>query len=142
MKSFFLTQTQIKTLAELANLYPVIISDQEILYDLFHGSLKYSTWQNEQENELWIMSESNLPKLKSNKWHYRIYLNDRMLIERIMMPGLPLDRKIWQEQLSFSSVPAAGFNFRLETGLNIQFDKVDFNGNLTYPSAKIFSVDC
>jgi hypothetical protein len=64
-----------------------------------------------------------------------------MLIERVMMPDISLDQKVWQEQLSFSKIPADGFNFRLETSLNIQFDKVDLNGIITQPMDKSFSVD-
>ena len=140
-KAYNNRESRMIMLAESYNLYPMIISEREILNNISQGYPKYLSWNNEQENNLWIMSQTNLPKLKPNDWHYRIYLNDRMLIERVMMPGIPLDRKVWQEQVSFSKIPADGFNFRLETSLNIQFDKVDLNGIITQPMDKSFSVN-
>lgn len=120
------------------NLYPIIIGDQ---IDRAGWTGNIDDWRAEKQDDLWIATNNRLPKLDSKDWHYQIYLNDRMMIQRIMMPGLPLDRKVWQEQLSFSKVPAEGFNFRLETNLNIQFNKVDLNGIVTQPMDKSFSVN-
>lgn len=135
-------ETRLDSFARENNLRSIYLIDKNIPIVQLWWINKFGSFTNHRNFEagdyrVFIRDKNSQP----NDWHYRIYLNDRMLIERVMMPGIPLDRKVWQEQLSFSKIPADGFNFRLETSLNIQFDKVDLNGIITQPMDKSFSVN-
>lgn len=65
-------------------------------------------------------------EVSKRNWSYRLYINDRVLIERPFELQLSFIRW-YQEIVILSSIPKQGYNFRLETPLNLRIMAVKVN---------------
>lgn len=79
------------------------------------------------------------PSYLSPKPRYRLYLNDRMMIERVYEIDLDHSDQCYNENMIFNRVPAEGFNFRLESELNITLLAVDILEQRTVIGQDTFS---
>jgi hypothetical protein len=70
---------------------------------------------------------------------YRLYLNDRLLTERIYETSLEHDRRCYAESIWIKNEPEKGFNFTLATDLNITIAAVDIDGVRHRVNAKTFT---
>jgi hypothetical protein len=82
-----------------------------------------------------------IPVIDYNKLpdRYRLYLNDRVLTERIYETKLEHDRRCYAESIWIKNEPAQGFNFTLATDLNLTIAAVDIDGVRHPVNAKTFT---
>lgn len=73
--------------------------------------------------------------LVNKRDRYRLYLNDRLLTERMWLPDIDLRRKIWQESVVLDRLPENS-EIRIETSARLQIEKIQLNDNTSFPNAK------
>ena len=79
--------------------------------------------------------------LRKSEQTYRLYLNDRLLVERVWDFNVDSDKFCYCEEVNLSKIPTQGLNFTLKTPLNLQFSSVLVNGVYTPAAGKSFSLE-
>lgn len=88
------------------------------------------------EYQLFIPKTESIPQ---DIPKYRLYLNDRLLTERIYETSLEHDRRCYAESIWIKNKPSDGFNFTLATDLNLTIAAVDIDGVRHRVNAKTFT---
>ena len=83
-------------------------------------------------------NHSNLLKKSQT---YRIYLNERLLVERVWDTEVDCNRFCYEETISLNNIPKDGYNFKLVTSLNLGFVTALVNGVRHPITGKSFSLE-
>jgi hypothetical protein len=105
--------------------------------------LNYVHWFKEQDiytqDGYHIYRSKNQPR-RDNSDHYRLFVDEALLIERVMIPEVDFSRKIWQECVVLRDLQPSS-TLRLETDLSLMMERVSLNGKVIYPSSKTARLD-
>ena len=126
-----------RILVENPRAYCILIFKNKTHVDLRQEFyLDYYDRRDVDEYQLFVPKPESIPQ---DIPKYRLYLNDRLLTERIYETSLEHDRRCYAESIWIKNEPEKGFNFTLATDLNITIAAVDIDGVRHRVNAKTFT---
>ena len=106
------------------------------LRDIDHTSSKFKPGQ--YFTNFSCVKESNyfiytdIQRIEQNQDHYRLYLDDKLLVERVMMSDVNLLKKTWQEHVILKNVGPDSV-LTLQSPLNLCIEKLQINAKVSFP---------
>jgi hypothetical protein len=92
------------------------------------------------EQEDYHIYRSKEQSRRDNSDHYRLFVDETLLIERVMIPEVDFSRKIWQECVILERLQPNSV-LRLETDLALMIERLSVTGCISYPMAKSTRLD-
>lgn len=122
------------------NAYPLVMMKHQEYFKIALQSRRFIDYIPQTIGDFNIFSYNHKQLTKKDQT-YRLYLNDRLFIERVWDFNVDSERFCYEEIVSLNKLPRDGLNFKLVTNLNLDFLKVNVNGEDHPATGKSFSLE-
>lgn len=121
--------------------YPVVILKNIEFFQAVQSLGKFKGYISKEISPEYQAFSYNHKELDKKDRKYRLYLNERLLVERVWDTEVDCNRFCYEETISLNNIPKDGYNFKLVTSLNLGFVTALVNGMRHPVTGKSFSLE-